>query len=666
MPETVQAQASSSSPESRSTGSLIPPPPTFSPPSPPHGNGDGSTPSTVSGGPQPDESSDGVPPEPEPEWRICGPVKVPFTVMFEDLEYKVKLPTRLFKKPVHRTVLKGISGRVRPGELLALMGPSGSGKTTLLNVIGDRVRNKKDITGTILFNGRKMSRYVRRYMAFVLQDDLLFAHLTVRETLRYAALLKLPNTMKWKDKIATVENVIKLLRLERCANTKIGGPFARGVSGGERKRCSIGVEMLNNPSILMMDEPTSGLDSFVAAQVIEMLKEIAVKEGRTIIVSIHQPSTQVFYTFDRLLLLDDGRVVFRGPLSKLVPMFEDYHVPPPPNYNPSDYMMEIMANRRDLVDEWVENMKQQYVEESALEADNPTNELEGVPNFEKLPIYEMNFFQQFAILFVRSFKQQFFTIISWNNIFQALTISVLSGLFWLQIPYTESRITDRYALVFFLIVVWSFNSFIITINSYPAERGVVWKERKAKYYRLSAYMFAKWITESMIIIIIPLIAVTITYFIAHLNYDFLSWFETVLVVILNVWVLQGFAMMLAVVVPSYQQAVVLGTTFLLLSMLLGGFYIKTLPNWLIWCKYLSVIYYAVSLAEAIQFENTTFYCDVEPSQFLPCTEGEPTFSGSLFLADNNNWDVWGLNFGVLMGLLVISRFLTYLALRPQV
>lgn len=138
----------------------------------------------------------------------------------------------------------------------------------------------------------------------------------MRETLHYAALLKLPRTLRWKEKIATAENVIKLLRLERCANTKIGGPFARGVSGGERKRCSIGVEMLNNPSILMMDgtdteknaciysyvstEPTSGLDSYVAAQLIDMLKEIAVKESRTIIVSIHQPSTQVFYTFDKV------------------------------------------------------------------------------------------------------------------------------------------------------------------------------------------------------------------------------------------------------------------------------------------------------------------------------------------------------------------------------
>jgi len=218
-----------------------------------------------------------------------------------------------------------------------------------------------------------------------------------------------------------------------------------------------------------------------------------------------------------LLLLDDGRVVYRGPLKQMSTFFSDFGAVPPEHFNPADYMMQVMADRRDLVEQMVDTMKQQYVEDQALAAASPFDELAGLPDFEKMPIYETNFFTQFCILFVRAFKQQFFQVISWLNIIQGLVISVVAGLFWLQMPYSESHITDRYALVFFLIVVWSFNAFVITINSFPAERGVLWKERKAKYYRLSSFMFAKWITESLIIIIIPVFGITITYFMAHLN-----------------------------------------------------------------------------------------------------------------------------------------------------
>ena len=168
-------------------------PPAFTPPMPPHlapgGGGDSSNGSSISDNNRGDgDEEQAMPQMAEAERRICGPVKVPFTVAFDNVEYKVPLPTPMFKylplfnvfnvdytkifndrKKVYKQVLKGISGKVRPGELLALMGPSGSGKTTLVNVIGDRVRNRKDITGTVLFNGKRMSRYVRRYTAFVLQ-----------------------------------------------------------------------------------------------------------------------------------------------------------------------------------------------------------------------------------------------------------------------------------------------------------------------------------------------------------------------------------------------------------------------------------------------------------------------------------------------------------------
>lgn len=208
-------------------------------------------------------------------------------------------------------ILSNISLKARPGEILAFMGPSGSGKTTLLTILAGRSHRSMTITGEIMFNKQQPTKQTKRKVGFVSQDDLLYETLTVYETLFYAAMLRLNRSMTKDEKIERVNSVINGLGLDKCKDTIIGGFFRRGISGGERKRTSIGHELLIDPSVLMLDEPTSGLDSTTAMHVMDVLKSLA-RGGRAVITTIHQPSSRLYRQLDKLMLLSGGHVMYYG------------------------------------------------------------------------------------------------------------------------------------------------------------------------------------------------------------------------------------------------------------------------------------------------------------------------------------------------------------------
>lgn len=227
--------------------------------------------------------------------------------------------------------------------MLAMLGPSGSGKTTLLTALGGRLGGK--IGGTITFNGKPFSNAMKRNTGFVTQDDVLYPHLTVTETLVFTALLRLPNTLTKQDKVMHAEAVITQLGLTKCKNSIIGGPFLRGVSGGERKRVSIGQEMLINPSLLFLDEPTSGLDSTTAQRIVSKLWELA-NGGRTMVMTIHQPSSRLFYMFHKVLLLSEGNIMYFGKGAEAMDYFSNIGYSPSVAMNPSDFLLDL-ANGTD-------------------------------------------------------------------------------------------------------------------------------------------------------------------------------------------------------------------------------------------------------------------------------------------------------------------------------
>eukprot|EP00208_Stichococcus_sp_RCC1054_P005101 CAMPEP_0206134880 /NCGR_PEP_ID=MMETSP1473-20131121/285_1 /ASSEMBLY_ACC=CAM_ASM_001109 /TAXON_ID=1461547 /ORGANISM="Stichococcus sp, Strain RCC1054" /LENGTH=319 /DNA_ID=CAMNT_0053526513 /DNA_START=225 /DNA_END=1181 /DNA_ORIENTATION=+ len=199
---------------------------------------------------------------------------VPASFEAQSLRQKLKSFGRT-KNSSERQILFNVTGRCRPGEVLAFMGPSGSGKTSLLSIIGGRAQSMMRKEGEVRFNGAPPNKSMKRSLGYVMQDDLMYESLTVFEVLFYAAQLRLPRSMSRVAQKERVNTVIKALGLNDCKDTIIGGFFRKGISGGERKRCSVGHELLINPSILLLDEPTSGLDSTTAMHLLTSLRRLA-------------------------------------------------------------------------------------------------------------------------------------------------------------------------------------------------------------------------------------------------------------------------------------------------------------------------------------------------------------------------------------------------------
>ncbi|KAB5516059.1 hypothetical protein DKX38_026707 [Salix brachista] len=222
----------------------------------------------------------------------------------------VTIPNR---KHGGKKILQGLTGYAQPGELLAIMRPSGCGKSTLLDALsGSNARQ----AGEILINGRKQASAYGT-SAYVTQDDTLVTTLTVREAVFYSAQLQLPDSMSMAEKMERAEIIIREMGLQDAMNTRIGGWGDKGLSGGQKRRVSICIVILTHPKLLFLDEPTSGLDSAASYYVMRGIARLDHKDGirRTVIASIHQPSSEVFRLFSNLCLLSSGKTVYFGPAS---------------------------------------------------------------------------------------------------------------------------------------------------------------------------------------------------------------------------------------------------------------------------------------------------------------------------------------------------------------
>ncbi|TPX48807.1 hypothetical protein SeLEV6574_g01840 [Synchytrium endobioticum] len=244
------------------------------------------------------------------------------------------------KKSARKQVLYDMNGHAKPGEILAIMGGSGAGKTTLLNVLSGRARGGR-ATGDVRFNNEDVDAWWQSAVGYVQQQDLFFETLTVRETLQYAALLKLPDTMTHQQKMARVDKVVAQMRLSRRLDTKVGNSTIRGISGGEKKRLHIASELLGSPKVLFLDEPTSGLDAYNAYKATELIKKNAKKAKRTVVMTIHQPRKEILDLFDKILLLSRGRVVFYGSIDSALSYFAHIGYPVPPLKNPADHFLDV-------------------------------------------------------------------------------------------------------------------------------------------------------------------------------------------------------------------------------------------------------------------------------------------------------------------------------------
>jgi ABC-type multidrug transport system ATPase subunit len=255
---------------------------------------------------------------------------------------KVVSPPDEEKLGLRSHILQSISADVPRGTMMAIIGGSGSGKTSMLNVMAQRMSsNSLKIDGEIKFNGMKGISHVRH--AYVLQQDILQPRLTCRESLTYAADLRLGSTTSAKDRKRLVEEIILELGLKECADTLVGDSGHKGLSGGEKRRLTIGIQLLANPSVLFLDEPTTGLDANSAYLLVKTCHYLSSVKGRTIVMSIHQPRSDIFFLFDSVTILSRGSSVYSGPIRNVLPYFTDLGHSFPEHINPADRLIDLSA-----------------------------------------------------------------------------------------------------------------------------------------------------------------------------------------------------------------------------------------------------------------------------------------------------------------------------------
>ncbi|MBA0773012.1 hypothetical protein Gotri_008317 [Gossypium trilobum] len=609
----------------------------------------------------------------------------PVTLKFEEVAYTIHSSVTSAScfsshKPKQRTnVLNGVSGVVRPGELLAMLGPSGSGKTTLLTALGGRLTGK--LSGTITYNGRPFSSSMKRKTGFVSQDDVLYPHLTVLETLAYAALLKLPKKLTAQEKIEQAELIIGELGLAGCRNNVVGGPLLRGVSGGERKRVSVGLEMLVNPSLLMLDEPTSGLDSTTAHRIMVTLRGLA-RGGRTVITTIHQPSSGLYRMFDKVLVLSDGYPIYCGQADQAMDYFSSIGFSPSFKFvNPADFLLDLAngiapdvkpeeqlefhgrvdnpddhkSTKQYLISSYKKNIYpilkadiNQDLQDSTFSTVTPSKSRGGEVE------WNSSWWEQFKVLVRRGVQERKHESYSGLRIFQVMSVSILSGFLWWHSD--TSHIQDQVGLLFFFSIFWGFFPLFNAIFAFPQERPMLIKEGSSGMYRLSSYYVARTTGDLPMELVLPTIFVTVTYWMGGLKPSLVTFVLTLLIVHLNVLVSQGLGLALGAILMDVKQATTLASVTMLVFLLVGGYYIHHMPAFIAWLKYISFSHYCYKLLVGVQYSvNEVYECEIGRR----CKVMD--FPAIKYLGlDNNNrwWDVAALAI-----MLAGYRLLAYVGLR---
>ncbi|XP_055545696.1 ATP-binding cassette sub-family G member 1-like [Wyeomyia smithii] len=414
-------------------------------------------------------------------------VKTITSLCFRNLDYTVS------HRGNRKQLLKNISGTFRSGRLTAVIGPSGGGKSSLMNALsGFKTHGVK---GRILVNNESVDpQKYRQLVAYTAQDVPLLPNITIQETLHYVADLKLPSVVTRIHKMKIVNDIVALLGLEKCIHTQVAY-----LSGGERKRLSIGLEMVSNPKIMFFDEPTSGLDSVSSYQVVSHLKELA-KQGRCVVSAIHQPSSELLELFDDIYVLADGRCMYQGTLVDLIPSLAEAGFLCPRYYNPADFALKIASTVEsdpDKTSQLVKRMESVANEQVNAIHDEQCNGRDMLkPANGASPQYPISRFRQFLILTrrtslatVRNLKLTRLRLIG------HIMFGLIVGSVFYDVGDNGAKVLSNVGCLMMMLMFMVFSNAMTVVLTFPLEMSVFIREHKSNCYSTTAYFFSKIVSD---------------------------------------------------------------------------------------------------------------------------------------------------------------------------
>jgi ATP-binding cassette, subfamily G (WHITE), eye pigment precursor transporter len=505
------------------------------------------------------------------------------------------------------TILDSVSGFAQSGQLLAIMGPSGSGKTSLLTLLNRGITQSPNasITGSVLLNNVPLNSFrSSTYIKLVAQQDVLFATQTPREAFTFACTLKSPFLNKQQIN-ERVEHTIKVLRLEKICDNLIGNALIQGLSGGEKKRVSIGNELIAEPAVLILDEPTSGLDSFNAQHLVEVLVQQA-KMGKTIIMTIHQPSSKMFSMFDRLIVMCKGQIVFQGPTNKAISYFEEAGFSCPDWINPPEYFMRVLhiENTASLSEN--ENEVLSTLTECYKMLDLPCKSNLAVIS-EKNTSNKNSFVRELRILLLRAFKNVLRQkLLSTFKCFQAVLVAGLIVLICHGNSNDLKSINNIASILFYNTMNAFYLQAIGTLLVFSLERPSFIREYSQDLYGVVSFTLSKLITEFLFIIAWVTLYSSIVYFAVpyttHSASNFFVYFSIILLLHTSGLTL-GYSF--AALSSNFALTYGIGLSLGMILGMFGGFFsnINSFPVAFSWLKYFSPFFYSYRALILNQFTD---------------------------------------------------------------
>ena len=607
--------------------------------------------------------------------RILGKIRrEPVTLEWKKIDFTIKTKGSEAKK---RKLLNGISGIARPGELLAIMGSSGAGKTTLLNTLAGRIKVKKgdELTGSVLVNGKQRDARWRRTAGYVEQFDLMYSLLTVQETIQFAADFKLPREVTPGEKRAIVDRVIELLGLTGVRHSRIGEETKRGISGGEKKRVAIGIELVTFPGLLFLDEPTTGLDSTTAQSLIETLQGIAKKTDMTIILTIHQPRASILSFFTRIMFMSQGQLIFNGTMTGCLQHLKKVlGVECPEHENPADFVMDLLTVKSN--DNEISGYRVKTLQTSWRELEESTNN-EQVNNFtrvsndhvaiqmnssggrEKAPLtWPNNRAEEFGLLLKRNFILIFRNRLDIFATFgQTVFISLLLSFVFFQLNDDFGGVQGRLGLLFFIPINILFTTVNVLLPVFALDRAILLRESSGAMYRVFPSYAAKFISLLPLSMLFLMIFATPLYFITGLTMPFDRFLVFILILSALRYSAIGLGLCVASISPTVQISEIIGPLVIVIFLIFGG----NLANsntitWILrWIQYISVIFYSYQALAQNEFNGNYYGVQNDSKTVIP---GEDYLN----LYGLNNVNQWGC-LGAILGLGTAFLLLGYMGLR---